>query len=894
MCWTAHFAQRVRMATAVAVVLLAGPGLTSPAVAGTVFVSTLGNDGNDGLTWATAKRTVQAGLNTAVGGDEVWVAAGSYVENITLKLDVALYGGFVGNETELSQRDWATNKTILDGNQAGSVVTSPSGATAATRIDGFTIRNGSRGGIYCSSSSPTIANNTISGNSGHGIACTSCSPLILNNIITANSSRYDGGGIYLEESSPTIANNTITGNITSQSGGGIFCYTGSPIITNNTIAGNDASVGGGIYCRFRPTITNTIVAFNSSGIYVDGMSTPVLRHNCVFGNPAGNYLGISDPTGTDGNISVDPKLADLAYANAHIQPDSPCVDAGDDTVVQPDWLDVDAQPRIAGSHVDMGADESDGTAWLAGPYVIVRVSPTGDDANDGFSWALAKRTVQAGIDAAASLGGEVWVQTGTYNECITLRPLANVYGGFAGTETARDSRDWTANITVLDGQQGGSVVTARSVGRNLSRIDGFTIRNGSGTFLGSSRYGGGIYIEGSSLTIANNTITQNSVTGSSEISVYGGGICCMHSSPRIMNSVIAGNSAAGSSVAGRGGGVYCYCSSPTIFNNTIEDNTAQSLGGGVYCELLFPVIANNRIVGNVAVNGGGICCFKVSSGMFYYPFSPMIAGNTIVGNRAWLYGGGVYSYQSSPSIVNNTIVANTAPGGGGIYSSKSSLTITNTIVAINSSGIYPDFNVDSALRFNCVFGNTAYNYSGITDPTGTDGNISADPLFVRPAGPGPDGQWGTADDDYGNLRLRSGSPCIDAGDNAAVPADTLDLDGDGDTTEPMPFDLAGMPRFVDDPATPDTGAGIPPIVDMGAYERGLTAAADLDRDGDVDADDLSTFEACASGPGIAHNGSLMCQDADLDGDNDVDQADFGIVQRCLSGPDVPASPQCAE
>jgi len=50
------------------------------------------------------------------------------------------------------------------------------------------------------------------------------------------------------------------------------------------------------------------------------------------------------------------------------------------------------------------------------------------------------------------------------------------------------------------------------------------------------------------------------------------------------------------------------------------------------------------------------------------------------------------------------------------------------------------------------------------------------------------------------------SPCIDAGDNWAVPADTTDLDGDGNTTEPIPFDLDGNPRIVGD------------AVDMGAYE----------------------------------------------------------------------------
>ncbi len=72
-----------------------------------------------------------------------------------------------------------------------------------------------------------------------------------------------------------------------------------------------------------------------------------------------------------------------------------------------------------------------------------------------------------------------------------------------------------------------------------------------------------------------------------------------------------------------------------------------------------------------------------------------------------------------------------------------------------------------------------------------DGNIDADPLFVDP--------------DNGDFRLQPGSPCIDAGDNTAVPK--------GTTT-----DLDGNPRFVDDPDTPDTGFGDPPVVDMGAYE----------------------------------------------------------------------------
>ncbi len=139
-----------------------------------IHVATTGDDVYDGLTWQTAKRTVTAGLSAAVSGDQVWVAKGAYLERVTLKAGVALYGGLVGSENSLSQRPAFPramspdpNETTLDGNQAGSVVAS-SGATAATRMDGFTIRNGkadSGGGIYCDyNSSPTIVNNTITGN----------------------------------------------------------------------------------------------------------------------------------------------------------------------------------------------------------------------------------------------------------------------------------------------------------------------------------------------------------------------------------------------------------------------------------------------------------------------------------------------------------------------------------------------------------------------------------------------------------------------------------------------------------------------------------------------------------------------------------------------------------
>ncbi len=727
-----------------------------------------GDNANDGADWATAKQTVAAGLAAATSGDEVWVAAGTYAERITLKDGVALYGGFAGNETELSQRNWAVNQTILDGRQGGTVVTAPQTATATTRIDGFTIRNGKAangGGIYCYNSSLTIANNTITGNTadggdatndgggaiycewssatitgntitennavsagggirchysdaiitgntlranraarGGGIGCFACSPTVANNAVTGNTASR-GGGMYFESSSGMIADNTLTANTASSgSGGGLCCVSSNPIIANNTLTGNFAVDAGGIYCQFgAPTITNTIVAFNSSGISVES-SRPPLRFNCVYGNASYNYLGVTDPTGKNGNISADPAFAGWEDGNCHIQPDSPCVDAGDDGVVQADWLDLDGQARIQGMHVDIGADESDGTQWPVRPALILHVHPAGNDANDGLTWPAAKRTIQAALDAARG-GDQIWVAAGTYVECLTMRNGVALYGGFAGNEGELTQRDWLANKTIVDADGRGSGVVLRLCLAATTRIDGFTIRNGTGTLVESSAYGGGIYCAASAATITNNTVTANT--------------------------------------ADAGSGIYCVQCSVTIANNTVSHNT----GAGINCtDSPLTKVLNNTVTRNGTT---GIYC---SGG------SPMLANNVIAQND----GNGVYCRYCSPTITNNTIVGHALGSNSGIYCEHSSPTVTNTIIAFNAVGMTV-VSGSPTLRFNCTYGNVTQNYSGTADPTGTSGNISADPRF---------GDWL-----HGNCHIQPDSPCVDAGEDDAVLPDWLDIDG---------------------------------------------------------------------------------------------------------------------
>ncbi|MBN1490660.1 MAG: hypothetical protein JXA69_12145, partial [Phycisphaerae bacterium] len=157
---------------------------------------------------------------------------------------------------------------------------------------------------------------------------------------------------------------------------------------------------------------------------------------------------------------------------------------------------------------------------------------------------------------------------------------------------------------------------------------------------------------------------------------------------------------------------------------------------------------------------------------------------------------------------------------------------------------------------NCIlWGNTPSQvsetatvmYSCVQGGFSGDGNISDDPAFV--------------DAMSGNLRLQSGSPCCDTGNNASVPA--------GVTT-----DLDGHPRILNG------------IVDMGAYEF---IPFDFDLDGDVDLADFSFFQVCFNGPNRPPTAACAA-DADFDDDGDVDLSDFSIFAQCFNGPN--RAPRC--
>ena len=401
---------------------------------------------------------------------------------------------------------------------------------------------------------------------------------------------------------------------------------------------------------------------------------------------------------------------------------------------------------------------------IVNPAFCLKVDHAAVAGGNGLTWQTAFQNPQDAL-AAAAAGDEIWCAAGTYKPTtgtdrtisFVLKAGVALYGGFAGSETACDQRNWTANVTTLCGDIGivddnGDNSYHVVVGANNATLDGFTVTGGNANgATDDQRNGGGMYNNSSSPTVTNCTFSGN-------VAVGGGGMCNKFSSPTVMNCTFIGNIA----WIGGGGGMFNGNSSPAVTSCAFSGNMAIALGGG------------------------GI-------------------------------GGGMYNDSSSPTVTNCTFSGNETYHGGGMYNGSSSPVMRNCVFWGNKALDCPDINNDSSTTafFYCDIAGCGGSGAGWNTVFGTDGggNIAADPLFVD--ADGADNTYGTLDD---NTRLQSGSQCVDAGNNTLVPTDSADLDKDRNTTEPVPYDLDCNQRFVDVIEIPDTGVGPAPIVDMGAYE----------------------------------------------------------------------------
>lgn len=371
----------------------------------------------DGLTWATAFKSIQPAINAAAaqpGGGEVWVAGGpisgspniyndqrtelwgGVAGSLIIKNNVRVYGGFEGyrsgsgaQEQYREQRVVAQNRAIIDGSisRAGLpayhvvVFGSQNAPTLNAAIDGFIIQGGNASGV------------------------------------AGNYHTWRGGGIYNWLSSPTIANCRIINNTAAVSGGGIAneaaeilstFYPANASVINCIIEGNKAERkadggagpgggnpirgGGGIFndganpaMRFLTIRNNTMDAFtpadpNNWGLgsgavlfwaYAISTGNNALDNSILWGNTEGaidfgmelggtvdfvvDYTNIQGGWSGSGanNLASDP----LLQTDSVPQSGSPVVNSGDPALPSGEYKDIRGVPRPVGARVDRGAVE---------------------------------------------------------------------------------------------------------------------------------------------------------------------------------------------------------------------------------------------------------------------------------------------------------------------------------------------------------------------------------------------------------------------------------------------------------------------------------------------------------------------------------------------------------
>ena len=504
---------------------------------------------------------------------------------------------------------------------------------------------------------------------------------------------------------------------------------------------------------------------------------------------------------------------------------------------------------------------------------------------DGLSWGAAFVTVQEAL-AVASAGDEIWIAAGMYTPSDTDATASMVlvdgvalYGGFFGNETARDQRDPSANLTVLSGDMGrddvespinfntsnsGHVLVASGVGPETI-LDGLTIEHGAygpiGTPAGDPlMFGSGMYCVGGSPTI-NNCVFRFNYTAFAS----GGGAYFYDSHPTITNSTFDANYGHLSS----GGAILLGGSSSAVVedcaftNNTLVFANSDGSGGAIYHHSTGPlevrrcVFSGNTVrpfysVGNDIGYGGGISSFSapllVEDSVFRSNTAP-IGGGIVAWNEAHIvnclfdannaqarsgtiqelggFGGGFCSYsaQARTALLENcTFVNNTGKEHGAVSGGWNSTSRLRNCLMWNNHTWNPEFigyyreNIGGSFDIEyClipgIFGPPAEGEDPL-EPDKTVGCVDAEPLFIG----------------GGDYRLTSGSPAVDAGQNAAW-------------TSTLTTDFDGLPRFVDDPDTADTGAGSAPVIDIGAHELQVAIACppDLTGDGTLDFFDVQAF-----------------------------------------------------
>jgi parallel beta-helix repeat protein len=648
------------------------------------------------------------------------------------------------------------------------------------------------GGVQLDVSDATLTDNRIYSNTanvGGGLRVGSASggTTLNRNLIRYNTANSDGGGIDFLDSA-TVMNNVIADNQAFSKGSGVKVTSSSPVFKHNTFARNTGGDGSAVHATGGATtnivMTNTVFVTQTVAITVSAGSTVSVK--------TGIKSGVTSFCGGGGSCSfttlylADPLLAADGY---HLQPTSPAIDTGLNAGVT---TDIDAGVRPKGSAPDIGADEFDSAAASGTRYVAKTGTNTSNDCTVSSTPCL---TVQYAVDVAKT-NEEVRVAAGTYTG-VQVRPRVDFQTTGTVTQMVYITRsvtlnggytttNWTtanpvANVTTLDAQGTGrgiyvaGNITVSVAGLRITR--GNAKNQGGQPGLGlSNSAGGGVYVVTATVTLSNNTLTNNDAGNQGLVTTKGGGIflVAVNKGALSANSII-------SNTALRGAGGYLSSSPMTLTNNSILSNTAVSFGAGLFIDSSSATVSHNTLMNNNSPNGGGLYVFASNGAKVD---SNLITGNSTSGSGAGIYidnGGGLFTnnvvadnvitntsssnagngilvFAGSPHFIHTTLARNSGGNGAGVFVKDNglgvfgSIMLTNTIVFSHSVGISVTTGNTATLNSLLFFGNT--------NDTGGGGTIISSNLYT-----------GNPNFDTDGYHLTSGSAAIDKGISTSVITD---------------------------------------------------------------------------------------------------------------------------
>ncbi|MGN0832040.1 MAG: choice-of-anchor Q domain-containing protein [Kiritimatiellia bacterium] len=293
----------------------------------------LGDDANDGLSWATAKVSIQSAIDEAVRGETIYVKAGTY-EPIVVGDAMSLRIESVDGK----------EATVIDGGGTALCVSMSWMTSRSSTLVGFTLTNG-----Y-----------STYGGGAYGGVLEDC-------LIVGNTAKYSGGGLYNSTARRCmISQNTVSPQGGSGSGGGAsHCSLINCLVADNVVDADYGLGGGAIYSSlYNCTVVGNMV-YGTDRAYGGGVYSTKLYNTIVFGNSLVAEDERADVSGEDADsvwgrynslVGDDPGFADAENGDYRLSAGSPCLDAGSNDYVMDD-LDLDGNARVQHFTVDIGCYE---------------------------------------------------------------------------------------------------------------------------------------------------------------------------------------------------------------------------------------------------------------------------------------------------------------------------------------------------------------------------------------------------------------------------------------------------------------------------------------------------------------------------------------------------------